>query len=66
MNYIVHASFDAFASAEKQHMARGGQVFLDWAEVGFLGQGLKDRNHKGPLRATGDTKARSRVASLDA
>ena len=33
MNYIGHASFDAVASWEKQHMARGGQVFLDWAEV---------------------------------
>ena len=66
MNYIGDASFDALASWEKQHMARGGQVFLDWAEVEFLGQGPKDRNHKGSLRATGDNEARPRVAPSEA
>ncbi len=38
VNYIDHACFDALASWEKQHMARGGQVRLNWAEVEFLGQ----------------------------
>lgn len=36
LNHIDHASFDALQSWEKQHLARGGQVFLDWAEVEFL------------------------------
>lgn len=38
VNHVDHASFDALAAWEKQHMSRGGRVFLNWREVEFLGQ----------------------------
>ena len=38
VNHVDHACFDALASWEKQHMAGGGRVFLNWSEVEFLGQ----------------------------
>lgn len=36
LNHVDHASFDALAAWEKQHIARGGRVFLNWHEVEFL------------------------------
>jgi MFS superfamily sulfate permease-like transporter len=44
LNHVDHASFDALQSWEKQHIARGGRVFLDWSEVEFLAQGPKTSN----------------------
>ncbi len=44
VNYIDHASFDTLSSWEKQHLAGGGQVFLNWVEVEFLGQRPKTRH----------------------
>lgn len=38
LNHVDHASFDALAAWEKQYMARGGKVRLNWTEVEFLGQ----------------------------
>jgi MFS superfamily sulfate permease-like transporter len=36
LNHIDHACFDALASWEKQHLARGGSVSMNWNEVEFL------------------------------
>lgn len=36
LNHVDHASFDALAAWEKQHIARGGRVFLNWSQVEFL------------------------------
>ena len=38
LNHVDHASFDALAAWEKQHLARGGRVFLNWPKVEFLAQ----------------------------
>lgn len=38
LNHVDHASFDALAAWEKQHVARGGRVFINWEEVEFLAQ----------------------------
>jgi MFS superfamily sulfate permease-like transporter len=50
LNHVDHASFDALASWEKQHMARGGRVFLNWEEVEFLGRGAPGRPNAGSRR----------------
>jgi MFS superfamily sulfate permease-like transporter len=57
LNHVDHASFDALAAWEKQHLARGGRVFLNWREVEFLAQRpdrvAKDSNRP-PAMPSGD------------
>lgn len=52
MNYVDHAAFDALATFEKQHIARGGTVYMNWDEIEFLSKRPSSRAASSPnLRA---------------
>jgi MFS superfamily sulfate permease-like transporter len=64
VNHVDHASFDALASFEKQHVARGGRVTLNWNQVEFLGTRPNKRSSERPPPDASPATARPASAPL--
>ena len=65
LNHVDHASFDALAAWEKQHVARGGRVFINWEEVEFLAQRPNRSKEAKPFSVRPDTSKSTAVPVVD-